>query len=213
MRASGNGFFFIGILLLILAVVIIAFTVALSLPVELAYFAAGFILLGGPATGLGYFLRNKTKIEKEIQATGIEGQATLTSWGIMHKSGGELEAVELIEYDLDVTVGGNPPYRVVHRQLTPFDIYNRMNKGMVLLVKVHREKPEIVLLDWRRGVGQAQSPEDIANLIGEALKGVQPKTSEGNLNSRLKSLEEAYREGLTTAEEYERKRAEILKRM
>ncbi len=76
----------------------------------------------------------------------------------------------------------------------PVGVINRLSKGMISLVKVHPEKPKQLLLDWDQMEAQ---------VIDEG--------EEKALKDRLSGLEGAYKEGLIAKDEYESKRAEILK--
>jgi len=106
---------------------------------------------------------------------------------------GAMEYIERCEFELEVMVAGKPPYKVKHRQSTPFAVFSQLSKGMILPVKVHPEKPGQVLLDWEQ-------------MGTQVLEGA-------DLKDRLSELEDAYKEGLVTADEYESKRAEILKNL
>ncbi|MBI9043982.1 MAG: hypothetical protein JEZ06_05830 [Anaerolineaceae bacterium] len=60
-----------------------------------------------------------------------------------------MEFTERIIFELEETLPGKPSYMIKHDQLTPFGIYRQLYKGMILPLKVHPEKPDKVLLDWK----------------------------------------------------------------
>ncbi len=153
--------------------------------------------------------------EEMLRAEGIDGKAKLGEWWIIGKSGGELEMVEFIKFELELTVSGRSPYNVMHKQLTPYGVYSRLSKGMILPVKVHPEKPKKLLLDWDQfGAGPQVQILDGADLqvnVVDALKDLGITTGKKDLKGRLSELEELYKEGLITKDEYDNKKAEILK--
>jgi len=154
----------------------------------------------------------RARREAKLRSEGIDGAAKLKKWWIVGKSGGEIESIELIEYELEVHVAGNPPYQIKHRQLTPFGIFSRLWEGMEIPLKVHPEKPKQVLLIWEEAgpvVQVVQSP-DLPDEVIEAIKGIGAASFKGTLKSRLRELEDALQENLITKEEYERKREELL---
>ena len=172
-----------------------------------------FLLLGVVFTGSGIYQRARVRRETEIRKDGIEGKARLVNWWIIGKSGGELNVVEFCEFELDVMVERKPPYKVKHRQLVPFGVYSRLSKGMVLPVKVHREKPGKVMLVWEPEAGQVIDGMALPVDVVEVMKGLLPVEGKGNLKDRLRELDDAYKEGLITTDEYESKRTEILKNL
>jgi hypothetical protein len=159
---------------------------------------AGIILLpiGGVFAAAGIFIVAKARRKKYLLAEGVDGKAKLIQWWVFSRSGGAVSYVERCEFELEVTVTGNPPYKVNHRQPAPIGVLGLLSKGMILPVKVHPEKPKRLLLDWDQMEAQA---------IDEGEKKA--------LKDRLSELEDAYKEGLIAKDEYENKRAEILKNL
>ncbi len=157
----------------------------------------------------------RKKREEFIRTNGIDGTAKLGEWWIIGKSGGALELVEFMKFELEITVAGGSSYTIKHRQLTPYRVYSVLNKGMILPIKVHPDKPEKVLLDWDNIQPRVQVMEsaDLPENVLETLKGLGVKETRGNLKTRLRELEEAHQEGLLTADEYNRKRTEMLKEL
>jgi len=211
MSSDGKGFLTLGITLLVLAPMSLVLALSSLLPIEFALVGLIFLLLGGVFAGTGSYLRARVRREAEIGEEGIEGKAKLINWWIIGKSGGELSAVEYCKFELEVMVEGKPAYKVEHRQLVPFGVYSHLSKGMVLPVKVHREKPGKVLLDWDREIGQVSGGISLPVDIEKVMKGLIPKEEKGQLKERLRELEEAYNDRLISKEEYESKRTEILK--
>jgi hypothetical protein len=211
MSSNGKGFLVMGILLLVLSAVSLALALLSLLPMEFAPVGIIFLLLGGVFAGIGFYLRARVRREAEIREEGIDGKAKLINWWIIGKSGGELDAVEYCRFELEVMVEGRTPYKVEHRQLVPFGVYSHLSKGMILPVKVHREKPGKVILDWDRDGGWAISGMALPVDVVEVMKGLMPVNEKGELKERLRELEDAYKEELVSKDEYERKRIEILK--
>ena len=157
----------------------------------------------------------RAKREAQLRAEGIDGKAKLINSWIVGKSGGEIESIELIMYELEIFVSGKPPYEINHRQLTPFAVFSRLSKGMEIPVKVHPEKPKQILLDWEQSAPQVQVmhatdlPEDVLG----AIKGLGVVNQKRDLKEKLRELEDAFNEDLITVDEYESKRAELLKNL
>jgi hypothetical protein len=156
----------------------------------------------------------RRRLEEFLKTAGIDGTAKLGERWYVGKSGGAMELVEFMKFELEVTVPGRAPYKVNHKQLTPFEIYNRLTKGMILPVKVHPEKPAKLLLDWNnfqpqvQVMDQADLPENIlAAIQGMGVGGGSKKDPK----TRLQELDELHKEGLITTEEYKKKKGEILK--
>jgi len=160
-------------------------------------------------------MMRRAKREEQLRAEGIDGKAKLVESWIIGKSGGELESIELIEYELEVMVTGKHPYKVKHRQLTPFGVFTRLSKGTIIPVKVHPEKPKQLLLDWEQTGTQVQVMDaaDLPVNVLEAIKGLGEVDGKRDLKDRLSELEDAYKEELITVDEYESKRAELLKNL
>jgi len=160
-------------------------------------------------------MNRKAKREAQLRAEGIEGKAKLVESWIIGKSGGELESIELIEYELEVMVTGKQPYKVKHRQLTPFGVFTRLSKGTIIPVKVHPEKPKQLLLDWEQTGTQVQVMDaaDLPVNVLEVIQGLGEADGKRDLKDRLRELEDAFKEELITMEEYESKRIELLKNL
>ena len=160
-------------------------------------------------------MKTRAKREAQLREEGIDGKAKLVKWWIIGKSGGELELIELIKFELEVMVTGKPPYKVKHRQLTPFGVFTNLSKGMILPVKVHPEKPRQLLLDWEQTGSQVQVMDaaDLPVNVLEVIKGLGVVDGKRDLKDRLSELEDAYKEKLITVDEYESKRAELLKNL
>jgi len=160
-------------------------------------------------------MNRKAKREAQLRAEGIEGKAKLVESWIIGKSGGELESIELIEYELEVMVTGKQPYKVKHRQLTPFGVFTRLSKGTIIPVKVHPEKPKQLLLDWEQTGTQVQIMDaaDLPVNVLEVIQGLGEADGKRDLKDRLRELEDAFKEELITMEEYESKRIELLKNL
>jgi len=160
-------------------------------------------------------MMNRARREKQLRAEGVDGKAKLLNSWIIGKSGGELESIELLEYELEVFVPGKPPYKIKHRQLTPFSVFTRLSKGMEIPVKVHPKKPKRILLDWEQSATPVQvvHAAGLSDINSEVLSGLGEMGGRRDLKARLRELENAYNEKLITVEEYESKRAELLKNL
>ena len=157
---------------------------------------AGMILLplGAIFVAAGIYLVAIARRKVYLLAEGIDGKVKIVEWWLFTRSGGAISYMENCEFELEVMVAGHSPYKVSHRQPTPIGVINQLSKGMILPVKVHPEKPKQLLLDWD------QMEEQVIN-----------EGEEKALTDRLSGLEGAYKEGLIAKDEYESKRAEILK--
>lgn len=213
MSNDGKGILILGTLLLVLATVSFVLPLLRLLPEEFALAGPVFLILGGVFTGSGIYLRARVRREAEIREEGIEGKAKLVRWWIIGKSGGELNTRELCGFELDVMVEGKPEYKVKHRQLVPFGVYSQFSNGMILPLKVRRGKPGQVMLDWERVGGQVIDGMTLPDDVIEVIKGLKPLKKKEDLKDRLRELEDAYKERLISADEYESKRAEILKNL
>jgi len=160
-------------------------------------------------------MMRRAKREAQLRSEGIDGEAKLVQSWIIGKSGGELESIELIEFELEVMVTGKPPYKVKHRQLTPFAVFTNLSKGTIIPVKVHPEKPKQLLLDWEQTGTQVQVMDaaDLPVNVLEVIKGLGEVEGKRDLKDKLSELEDAYKEELITVDEYESKRAELLKNL
>jgi len=157
----------------------------------------------------------RKKLEEQIRAAGIDGMAKLVQWWIIGKSGSELELVELIEYELEITVTGLPPYPVKHRQLTPFGVFTVLSQGMVFPVKIHPENPKKLLIDWdqMKPRSQVMGAADLPENVLETLRDFGAMGGKKDLKARLGELETAYHAGLITEKEYQKKREDMLKEL
>ncbi len=193
MSAAGKVFILIGIVLILFAAVCLAGL----LDTDTEEFAlVGIILLpiGVIFALLGMYLVALARQRAYLLAEGIDGQAKVIQWWLFSKSEGVVSYVENCKFELEVMVAGKTPYQVSHRQPTPIGLLEHLREGVILPVKVHPKKPKKLLLDWDRMETQVDDG-------GEKRE----------LKDRLSELEGAYREGLIARDEYESKRAEILK--
>ncbi|MCJ7734096.1 MAG: SHOCT domain-containing protein [Anaerolineales bacterium] len=155
----------------------------------------------------------RKKLEEFLRAEGIDGTAKLGERWYVGKSGGEMELIEFMEFELEISVPGRTPYKVKHKQLTPYGVYSKLSKGMILPVKVHPEKPAKLFLDWDnlqaqgQVTDQADLPENI--LVAMQRLGV-GGGSKKDPKTRLRELDELHKDGLITQEEYQKKRDQIL---
>jgi hypothetical protein len=159
---------------------------------------AGWILLlvGGVFVMSGIYLVARARRKAYLLAKGIDGKAKIIHYWVFSRSGGTVSYVENCDFELEVTVAGNPPYIVKHSQPTHINIIGHLSEGMILPVKVHPRKPKQLLLEWDRFEVQVNDEGE-----KKALK------------DRLSELEDAYKDGLIAKDEYESKRAEILKNL
>lgn len=213
MSSEGRGFLILGIVLIVLGAIGLILPLVSSLPGEFALGGIISLLVGLVFAGSGVFLGARKRREAAILQDGIPGQATLVNWWIIGKSGGELDAVEYCEFELDVSVAGKPPYRVKHRQLVPFGVYHQLSRGMILPVKVHPEQPKRLILDWDQQGEQVTTGTVLPAGLGAVLAKMASTAEQGSLKDRLQQLQEAYNAGLISAEEFESKKAAILKEL
>jgi hypothetical protein len=165
--------------------------------------------------------------EERLRGEGIPGLARVTEAWIMGKSGGApLDMEERYKFEMEITVEGKAPYGVVHQQLVPHQVYHRVGKGALLPVKVDPENPEQVVILWDTPVIQTPRVSTLAGKEAAQFVASVPGMAEvireargqlgrekGSLTDRLRELEDAFEEGLISAEEYERKKAGILKEL
>ena len=160
-------------------------------------------------------MMRRAKHEAQLRAEGIDGKARLVNSWIVGKSGGEIESIELIKFELEVMVPGESPYTLTHRQLTPFSVFSSLSKGMIIPVKVHPKKPKRILLDWEQMGTHVQVVEsgNLPGSVKELLNGLVEADGKRELKDRLRELENAYKENLITLDEYKSKRADLLKNL
>ena len=218
MTSDGKGFLILCVLLIVLGVISFVWLPFGLSPREVGYPGVILVLLGGFFAWIGLYNRARARREAYIRVEGVDGKAKLVQWWILGKSGGELELIENIKFELEVMLAGKPPYKVNHRQLTSFGVYSQLSKGMILPVKVHPEKPRQLLLDWEQMGTQVQQVQvlngaDLPVNVAEMIKGLGVVGGKKDLKDKLSELEAAYKEGLITEGEYDSKRAEILKNL
>jgi hypothetical protein len=121
---------------------------------------AGMILLplGGIFAAAGVYLVARARRKAYLLAEGIDGKAKLIQWWVFSKSRETISYVEDCEFELEVMVAENTPYKVNHSQPTPIGVINQLSQGMILPVKVHPQKPKRLLLDWDQMETQVTEP-------------------------------------------------------
>jgi hypothetical protein len=150
MSGSGKGIIILGILLIAVGVGLGLLAFYSLIPLTFILVALILVILGMLTTLGGYLMSRKSSRVDEIREKGLAGSARLLNWWLLGKSGGELEAVEFFEFELEIHLDQRSPYTVKHRQLVPYEIYNRFQKGLTVPVKVHPDKHEKVIIDWDR---------------------------------------------------------------
>lgn len=150
MAGSGKGIIIMGILLIAAGSGAGLLAFYGFIPLTFILIALILVILGMLTTLGGFLWGRKSSQTDEIREKGLDGSARLINWWLLGKSGGEMEAVEFFEFELEIHLDQRSPYTVKHRQLVPYEIYNRFQKGLTVPVKVHPEKPEKVIIDWDR---------------------------------------------------------------
>jgi len=76
---------------------------------------------------------------------GIHGTGEILDWWILGKSGGSLDSIERCLVDLMVRIPGGEPYKVSVKELLPHSTYTRLQKGMLLPLRIDPDRPSRVL--------------------------------------------------------------------
>lgn len=203
----------LGIIFMILAVASFVMPSLDLLPKEVALAGVVFLVLGGAFGGSGLYIKARNAREERIRREGIPGMAKVINWWIVGKSGGSMSTVESCRFELEVAIEGQAPYIVKHRQLVPWRVYSQIGKGTCLPVKVDPQNPRRVVLAWDEARGPTIGGDVSLAEVAEMMRQAPQADEKGALKERLRQLEEAYREGLTSAEEYESKRAKVLEEL
>ena len=196
MSGAGKGVLIFGVILFLVGLLFFILPAMGNAPEELSI--GGWIVapMGLIFGGVGYYMIRMAKRAAFLQA-GLDGKAELLQWWqVTHAEDGEIRYNEGFEYELEVTAPGKSPYKLTHRQSAHFNVFTRFHEGMILPIKIHPQNPEQILIVWD-------------DLELPAQGGAEDK----ELKDRLSELEEAYKGGLITKEEYESKRGEILKKL
>lgn len=147
MSNDGKGIIIAGSIIIVISPIFFVLRLFINwLPKNVILAGYILILIGVIFIAIGIYQRKLFLRETEIRDNGIDARARLVNWWILGKDGGDLSAEEYCKFELEVTIEGKPPYKLIHRQLVPFGIYNQLSRGMILLVKVHQDKPERVIL-------------------------------------------------------------------
>lgn len=83
------------------------------------------------------------KAQADIAASGRQGTATITA---VRETMMTLNEMPVLEFDLDVTVGGFGPYPVTIQQVVSRPAVPRLQPGAEVDVKVHPEDPKKVVM-------------------------------------------------------------------
>ena len=73
------------------------------------------------------------------------GGATIKSFKYLGQSDADST---LVEFELEVSAGGAPPYAVVHRQMVPLERTKRLAEGGALRVRVEQDNPAELQIEW-----------------------------------------------------------------
>jgi hypothetical protein len=159
--------------------------VALTVPAAAGgmWLTAG--ILGVVGLGLLVWASKMSKGLEEadrLREVGLEGTARIVS---AEQTGMYMNENPLVEMDLDVTVGGRPPYRVHHKDWIPLIMLGTLSSGLALPVRVDPQDPSKVLIDWtqpltaapitmfgNQGVPQPPVIGSAAGIAGAALAGL-----------------------------------------
>jgi hypothetical protein len=112
-------------------------------------------ILGVVGLGLLVFgIRSRAKAAEadRIEATGLVGTGTITG---MTQTGMFLNENPQIRLQMRIEVQGRAPYVVEHAEFIPLMLLSRVGMGAVLPVKVDRDDPNEVVVEWS---GQVSDP-------------------------------------------------------
>ena len=83
--------------------------------------------------------------EAQLLQTGTPGQATIKA---ANDTGQFINMQAVINFDLEVSVGGGAPYAVTHRSMLPPTMAAMTQPGTTLQVKVDPADPNRMTIDW-----------------------------------------------------------------
>lgn len=112
----------------------------------------GFIILSFIASGFlaRYLLRRMSR--SEVLEEGMPASAVIVS---MAETGTTVNDHPMVDFELEVTRDGAPPYTATVRQMLPRLLIARVEPGVTVGVKVMADDPSKVAIDWESVSGSA----------------------------------------------------------
>lgn len=111
---------------------------------------SGGYVTGGLLSAIGIiFLWVGWKAAKKdrLHETGVEGSASILS---ITQTGAYLNRNPYVLFDFEVEVPGHPAYEVKHREIVPLVLLGRLAPGTSLPVRVDRDNPSHLIVEWER---------------------------------------------------------------
>jgi hypothetical protein len=100
-----------------------------------------FWLLTDATVVLVFLLVNRRR--RSLAVNGLDGTAVIVS---VEETGTLINGIPLLRFVLRVNDGYRPEREVVHRATIPFTAIPRLQPGVTVRVKVHRENPDRLLI-------------------------------------------------------------------
>lgn len=127
----------------------------------------------------------------------------------MQHTGVRVNQQPMIKFRLQVTPRYDAPYEAETSRIIPFGMMGRLAIGMTIPVKYDPKKPEDVALDFNAmQLGAIDMAANVASYMRAGALGSNPPVA--SLSDRLRELEESFKQGLITKEEYDEARQNIL---
>lgn len=127
----------------------------------------------------------------------------------MQHTGVRVNSQPMIKFRLQVTPQYDPPYEAETSRIIPFGMMGRLAIGMTIPVKYDPKKPEDVALDFQSMQLAPIAFGTVPQSYGQvASMGAAPQQE--SLADKLRELEETYKQGLITQQEYETARQRII---
>jgi hypothetical protein len=125
----------------------------------------------------------------------------------MQHTGVRVNSQPMIKIRLQVTPQYDPPYEAETSRIIPFGMMGRLAIGMTIPVKYDPKKPEDVALDFN---SMQLTPMSYGGVVGGFAQVANAAPQESSLAEKLRELEETYKQGLITQQEYEAARQRII---
>jgi hypothetical protein len=121
----------------------------------------------------------------------------------MQHTGVRVNQQPMIKFRLQVTPSYDPPYEAETSRIIPFGMMGRLAIGMTIPLKYDPKKPEDVALDFQSMQLTPISFGTVPQMYGQVASMGMAAAQQDSLADRLRELEETYKQGLITQQEYE----------
>jgi hypothetical protein len=128
----------------------------------------------------------------------------------MQHTGVRVNSQPMIKFRLRVTPSYDPPYEAETSRIVPFGMMGRLAIGMSIPIKYDPKKPEDVALDFQSMQIAPIAFGAVPQMYGQVATMGAVAPQQDSLADRLRELEETYKAGLITQQEYETARQKII---